>query len=71
MQNILITGCSSGIGLQTALTFKKRIITKVYASAKKIEDVEMLRNLGFPNLLKLMLENKEDISNAFKYYFTK
>ena len=34
MQNILITGCSSGIGLETALILKKNGI-KVYASARK------------------------------------
>ncbi len=62
MQNILITGCSSGIGLQTALTLKDNNY-KVYASAKKIEDVEMLRNLGFETF-KIDVRNKEDISNA-------
>ena len=42
MQNILITGCSSGIGLQTAKTLKQNGI-KVYASARKEEDVQMLK----------------------------
>ena len=41
MQNILITGCSSGIGLQTALILKNNNI-KVYASARKEEDVKIL-----------------------------
>ncbi len=62
MQNILITGCSSGIGLQTALTLKENNY-KVYASAKKDEDVEMLKNLGF-EAFKIDVRNKEEISYA-------
>ncbi len=62
MQNILITGCSSGIGLQTALTLKEKNY-KVYASAKKDEDVEMLKNLGF-EAFKIDVRNKEEISYA-------
>ena len=34
MKNILITGCSSGIGLETALVLKHNGY-KVYASARK------------------------------------
>ena len=62
MQNILITGCSSGIGLQTALTLKENNY-KVYASAKKDEDIEMLKNLGF-EAFKIDVRNKEEISYA-------
>ena len=65
MQNILITGCSSGIGLQTALTLKDNNY-KVYASAKKIEDVEMLRNLGFETF-KIDVRNKDEISFALSW----
>lgn len=46
MKNILITGCSSGIGLETALFLKNNNI-KVYASARDEKDVEILKNLGF------------------------
>ena len=46
MQNILITGCSSGIGLETALILKNNGI-KVYASARKDKDIQMLKDLGF------------------------
>lgn len=63
MQNILITGCSSGIGLQTAITLKEQGL-KVYASARKDEDVEMLKNLGFETF-KIDVTNKSDIINAF------
>lgn len=62
MQNILITGCSSGIGLQTALTLKEKNY-KVYASARKDEDVQMLKNLGFETF-KIDVTNKDDITNA-------
>lgn len=62
MQNILITGCSSGIGYQTALTLKNNGI-KVYASARKDEDVEMLKELGF-DTFKLDVTMKEDITKA-------
>ena len=65
MQNIFITGCSSGIGYQTALTLKENGY-KVYASARKEEDVEKLRKLGF-NTLKVDVRKKEEISEALEY----
>lgn len=64
MKNILITGCSSGIGLQTAKTLKENGI-KVYASARKEEDVQKLNDLGFETFL-LDVTKKEDISNALE-----
>ena len=64
MRNILITGCSSGIGLQTAKTLKENGI-KVYASARKEEDVQMLKDLGFITFL-LDVTNKEDITKALE-----
>lgn len=64
MQNILITGCSSGIGLQTAKTLKENGI-KVYASARKQQDVKMLENLGFETFL-LDITNKEHIKIALE-----
>lgn len=65
MRNILITGCSSGIGLQTALTLKENGI-KVYASARNEEDVQKLKDLGF-EALKIDVRNKEEISQALEY----
>lgn len=46
MQNILITGCSTGIGLETAKILQKNQI-KVYATARNKEDIKHLKNLGF------------------------
>jgi short-subunit dehydrogenase len=63
MQNILITGCSSGIGLETALILKQNNY-KVYASARKSKDIEMLENLGFETF-KIDVRNKDEITNAF------
>ncbi|QKF73975.1 short-chain dehydrogenase/reductase [Aliarcobacter faecis] len=64
MQNILITGCSSGIGLQTALILKENGI-KVYTSARDEKDVQKLRNLGFETF-KIDVRNKDEISYALK-----
>ncbi len=62
MTNILITGCSSGIGLETALFLKENNI-KVYASAREQKDVEMLKNLGL-NAFKIDVRNKDEIAFA-------
>ena len=47
MTSIIITGCSSGIGLSTALLLKEQGV-KVFATARKEEDVLKLKNLGLP-----------------------
>ena len=65
MQNILITGCSSGIGLQTALTLKDNGY-KVYASARDDKDIKNLKNLGFITL-KIDVRKKDDIQNALYF----
>ena len=44
-KSILITGCSSGIGLATA-KFLSRNGWDVYATCRKIKDVKKLNNLG-------------------------
>lgn len=69
MKNILITGCSSGIGLQTAITLKNNGI-KVYATAKRNKDVEKLKNLGFDSI-KLDVRVKTDIESALAYILEK
>jgi short-subunit dehydrogenase len=52
MTNIVITGCSTGIGLETAKYLKERNIT-VYPTARYMQDVEMLKSLGFENAMQL------------------
>ena len=62
MTNILITGCSSGIGLETALFLNKQNI-KVYASARDENDVKMLQSLGL-KAFKIDVTKKEEITFA-------
>jgi len=45
MKNILITGCSTGIGYKTAIYLKQQGY-RVFASARDINDVQKLKNLG-------------------------
>lgn len=49
-QRILITGCSSGIGLAAAVSLKVRG-HEVFASARKREDVQKLKDLGLKAVL--------------------
>ncbi len=46
MRSILITGCSSGIGYDAAVTLRKRD-WRVFAGCRKPEDVERLTREGF------------------------
>jgi len=50
MSSVLITGCSSGIGLSTAILLKEQGFT-VFATARKEDDVLKLKNLGFTSYL--------------------
>lgn len=61
-KSILITGCSSGIGLYTAQHLQKKGY-QVFASARKSEDVEKLKQLGL-NSLQLDLNDSVSIKNA-------
>ena len=63
-KNILITGCSSGIGLHLAQSLKEYGY-HVYASARKTEDVEKLTRLGL-NCLHLDVACSESIQSAAK-----
>lgn len=62
-QAILITGCSSGIGFDTAVALKKRG-HKVVASCRKKEDVQKLIDLGLDAVL-LDVDNSSSIKTAF------
>ena len=65
MTNIVITGCSTGIGLETALYLKERMI-KVYPTARKKEDVQKLKELGFKNAMYLDVTDYESIANVIE-----
>ncbi len=63
-QSILITGCSTGIGYQTALTMAKAGYD-VYATARDIKDVEHLKYLGLKSLL-LDVTKSDTISSCLE-----
>lgn len=50
MQNILITGCSSGMGEASAKLLKNKGY-RVFATARKEEDVQKLKDAGFESFL--------------------
>ncbi|MGB3918254.1 MAG: SDR family oxidoreductase [Thiothrix litoralis] len=62
MRNVLITGCSSGIGYCVAKGLRERGY-QVYASARKQEDVERLEGEGFKTL-QLDLADPESVQDA-------
>lgn len=62
-KTVLITGCSSGIGLCTAKGLKSRGY-RVFPSARKPEDVERLREMGFDDALLLDLDDSTSIQTA-------
>lgn len=65
---ILITGCSSGIGRQSAITLAKHGFI-VFATVRKEADAENLCNLSIPNLLPvypLDLTERGHITNVAK-----
>ncbi len=61
-QSILITGCSSGIGLHAALTLSARGY-QVFATARKPQDVAALKDKGL-NAYLLDLTSTESITQA-------
>jgi len=67
VRSVLITGCSTGIGLCIALGLQKKGY-RVFPTARVADDVKNLRNLGFEALL-LDLSSSESIKAAvFKLY---
>jgi len=61
-RSILITGCSSGIGLTTAVGLAARG-WRVFATARKLEDVERLNALGLESF-RLDLDDSASIAEA-------
>jgi len=70
MTNIVITGCSTGIGLATAHYLKDQGI-KVYPTARKEQDVSKLKKLGFADAMLLDITNYGHISAVIKEVLTK
>ena len=68
-QSILITGCSSGIGLTTARKLRDRGHW-VFATARREEDVQNLIQQGFESV-QLDLEFSESINKAVDYILKK
>lgn len=62
MKSILITGCSSGIGRHCALRLQA-LGYRVFATARRIEDVQVLTDLGLESL-KLDLDDSDSINAA-------
>ncbi len=63
--NIVITGCSTGIGLETALYLKERSV-KVFPTARKQKDVDLLKAEGFEHAMLLDVTKPEEISSVIK-----
>lgn len=63
MTNIVITGCSTGIGLETAKYLKDKFIT-VYPTARDAKDVQMLKSLGFEHAMQLDVTNYAQITEV-------
>lgn len=63
-ENIVITGCSTGIGLDVAKYLSGKGI-KVYPTARDVKDVQMLADLGF-EAYELDVRKPEQISHVIK-----
>ena len=63
MTNIIITGCSTGIGLETAIYLKDKFVN-VYPTARDPKDVEMLNELGFEHAMQLDVRKPDEISTV-------
>lgn len=64
-QSVLITGCSSGIGLDTAITLHQQGF-QVFATARSAQDVAKLSELGL-QAKQLDLTDELSINNAVKW----
>jgi short-subunit dehydrogenase len=62
---VVITGCSSGIGLETALYLKERFLS-VYPTARNEKDIERLKALGFSGAMMLDVRKPKDIKRVIE-----
>ena len=69
MKNILITGCSSGIGFESAMHLKAKGYN-VYATARSQKDVEDLKKLDF-DAIYLDVKDHKSITDAINYILNK
>ena len=65
MTNIIITGCSSGIGLESSKYLKSKGI-KVYPTVKDKKDIATLEALGFTDVMKLDVTKANEIESVIK-----
>ncbi|SFV57175.1 Putative NAD(P)-dependent oxidoreductase EC-YbbO [hydrothermal vent metagenome] len=63
MTNIVITGCSTGIGLETAKYLQSKDI-KVYATVRNVADLSLLNDMGLEHVLQLDVTNSNDITRV-------
>lgn len=64
-KSILITGCSTGIGLCAAQTLQDRGWL-VIASCRQFKDINRLESLGLKHVIKLDLSDDESIASGFE-----
>lgn len=69
-KSILITGCSTGIGLAAAEILHKRSY-RVFATARKQSDVDLLKSKGLEDSLLLDVDNSDSIKKALKEVLVK
>jgi short-subunit dehydrogenase len=67
MKSVLITGCSTGIGLCIALGLQKKGY-RVFPTARTNEDVKKLKDLGFEALYLDLFSSDSIKSAVFKLY---
>ena len=65
-KNILITGCSSGIGKNAAITLHNKG-WRVFATCRSKNDCNFFKNLGIESF-ELDLQREESINNACLLY---
>ena len=70
MKNIVITGRSTGIGLETAFYLKSQGLN-IFPTVREEEDVKRLKKLGFDNTRQLDVTNYEQIDEVIEYVLEK